>query len=94
LVEADGGQHTIVHCREIIINSDTPRAKDIQCVHFWNNDINNNLEGVLENNKKGLPCLTQPLPNPPSGGREAPQFAMNLRRLKQLQASLHTPILI
>ena len=61
IVELDGGQHTV--------EADTTRTEFLQgqgfqVVRYWNNDVLNNLEGVLSTllDVSGAGPLTQPSP--------------------------------
>ncbi len=55
IIELDGGQHSESHTT----NSDqtrtnTLRSQGFRVVRFWNNDVNNNLEGVIFSIKEAL----------------------------------------
>ena len=66
VVEADGGQH--VHNSNDKIRDEWLRAEGYKVLRFWDNEVFNNLEGVLEFIRDDL--LT-PHPNPlPQGERE------------------------
>ena len=66
VVEADGGQH--VHNSNDKIRDEWLRAEGYKVLRFWDNEVFNNLESVLESIRDDL--LT-PHPNPlPQGERE------------------------
>jgi very-short-patch-repair endonuclease len=65
IIELDGGQHVERH------EQDATRTKDLESrgylvLRFWNNDVLNNMSGVLESivdTLKPLPPHPNPLPN-------------------------------
>ncbi len=59
-IEVDGGQHA----DQVVINYDYERSKFIESIgitviRFWNTDVDNNIEGVLEEIRK---VTTSPVP--------------------------------
>ena len=77
VIELDGGQHDWQQA------SDARRTRQIEAagyrvLHFWNNDVLGNLEGVLSEIQRALP----PTPDPsPQGGGESRQRAKRAPRL-------------
>ena len=66
VIEVDGGQHSDNSSDKI--RDEWLRAEGYKVLRFWDNEISNNLEGVLESIRAAL--LT-PHPNPlPQGERE------------------------
>jgi len=68
VVEADGGQH--VHNSNDKIRDEWLRAEGYKVLRFWDNEVFNNLESVLEFIRDDL-LTPHPNPNPlPQGERE------------------------
>jgi very-short-patch-repair endonuclease len=66
IIELDGGQHAEMEGEDGIRDS-WMRAEGFEVIRFWNNDVFQNLEGVLETIRKHL---ISPHPNPlPHGER-------------------------
>ena len=66
IIELDGGQHAEMEGADEIRDS-WMRAEGFKVIRFWNNDVFQNLEGVLETIRKHL---ISPHPNPlPQGER-------------------------
>ena len=66
IIEVDGGQHGIA------ADADEARSRELarlgyRVIRFWNNDVLENIEGVLE---AIAGALNLPLPDPPPRGRE------------------------
>jgi len=68
VVEVDGGQH--VHNSNDKIRDEWLRAEGYKVLRFWDNEVFNNLESVLESIRDDL-LTPHPNPNPlPQGERE------------------------
>jgi len=65
IIEVDGGQHSeeVDFTREEYL-----RAQGFEVLRFWNNEVLQNIEGVLET--IGRRCLLHPPPAPPVKGGE------------------------
>lgn len=68
-IELDGGQHGDQ------LEADTIRSAEIarhgyRVIRFWNSDVIENIEGVLETILHELERPTSPRPSPPQGGGE------------------------
>ncbi|MFH1111691.1 MAG: endonuclease domain-containing protein [Patescibacteria group bacterium] len=81
-IEMDGGQHN----KQEYMTSDNQRtnflvAHNIKIMRFWNNEVNNNLEGVLERITEQIRILKSNSSHPPlkirGGGKKVP--SLNLR---------------
>jgi very-short-patch-repair endonuclease len=60
VVELDGGQHDLEREQDQI-RDEWLRGEGFAVLRFWNNEVNENLEGVLETILKDL-TLPRPLP--------------------------------
>jgi very-short-patch-repair endonuclease len=70
VVELDGGQHTEMR-RDDERRSEWLRARGYSVVRFWNNDVVENIRGVLEVLAKVMSARnTDPLPGPLPRERE------------------------
>jgi very-short-patch-repair endonuclease len=68
VVEADGGQHAEQE-EEDRKGTEYLRSRGYRVVRFWNNDIIENIDGVVETIERIL--RTSPPPAPPASGRGA-----------------------
>jgi very-short-patch-repair endonuclease len=66
VIEVDGGQH-LENSRDETRDR-TIRARNYRVVRFWNNDIMNNMDGVLETIAEALQADAAPHPVPANGG--------------------------
>lgn len=66
IVEVDGGQHQEAAAYDAR-RDEYLRVRGYQVLRFWNNEVNENLVGVLETI---LAALTAPHPNPPPHAEE------------------------
>jgi very-short-patch-repair endonuclease len=60
IVEVDGGQHNAGRDRE---RDEWLRTRKYRVLHFWNNDVMTNIEGVLEVIAAALDAETPPHPD-------------------------------
>jgi very-short-patch-repair endonuclease len=66
VIELDGGQH--LNCPQDRVRDEWLRAEGYKVLRFWDSEVFNNVEGVLEVIRVALPT---PHPNPlPQGERE------------------------
>lgn len=69
VIELDGGQHA--ECETDAIRTAAISAQGYQILRFWNNDVIDNLEGVLLMIQRALPSPSRarrgPLPLPETG---------------------------
>ena len=63
LIELDGGQHQ----EQLAYDGQRVQAQGWQIVRFWNNDVLNNLEGVLSVIAENLANAPASLPSPLQG---------------------------
>jgi very-short-patch-repair endonuclease len=68
VIELDGGQHAESFADEL--RSDELARRGYRVVRFWNNDVIENIEGVLEAIRQALETPPPHLPSPPPGGGE------------------------
>jgi len=55
IIELDGGQHNSIDAKIKDLEREVNlKNKDYKIMRFWNNEIDNNMEGVLENIRKFL----------------------------------------
>jgi very-short-patch-repair endonuclease len=69
VIELDGGQHA----RQIARDANRPKlleSKGYRVLRFWNNDVLQNIDGVLELIQSAI--LATPTPNPPRKGEGSP----------------------
>lgn len=66
IIEADGGQHN--ESAYDATRDELIQQQGYHILRFWNNDILNNMEGVLENIRQFLLLQTPPQPSPKRGG--------------------------
>ena len=66
IIEVDGGQHAIEAVADAS-RSRFPRERGYRVIRFWNNDVLQNIEGVVEAIVQTLADM--PSPTPPAGGR-------------------------
>ena len=59
VIELDGGQHDIRKRADELRTGDLNRA-GYRVIRFWNQDISNNIDGVLETISQALRANTQP----------------------------------
>ncbi|MDB2414307.1 class I tRNA ligase family protein [Rickettsiales bacterium] len=64
IIELDGGQHAEQQEYDKA-RTEFFQKEGYQVLRFWNNDLLNNLDGVLETIWNALPGDSDPLPNPP-----------------------------
>ena len=67
IIEADGGQHAI-NKEQDVERDDYLRLHGFKVLRFWNNDILQNMEGVLKRIREH--CLSHPPLTPPVKGGE------------------------
>jgi very-short-patch-repair endonuclease len=72
IIEVDGGQH--VDSKRDMVRDAWLREHRYRVLRFWNNDVIENLDGVLETILAALPAETPPHPNPlPVNGEREPR---------------------
>jgi very-short-patch-repair endonuclease len=72
IIELDGGQHAVQITRDVR-RTKFLESKGYRVLRFWNNDVLQNINGVLEVIQNEI--LTTPTPNPsPQGGGEKMRF--------------------
>ncbi len=80
VVEVDGGQHAIE--REKDVERDNYLSRHgFKVLRFWNNEVLQNIEGVLEVIREN--CLSHPPPTPPVKGGENKGQASLKGRMKR-----------
>jgi very-short-patch-repair endonuclease len=67
VIEVDGGQHATQ------TDADMERTKALEAngyrvLRFWNNDVLNNIDGVLEEIQRAITTTPTPSPSPQGGG--------------------------
>ena len=72
IVEADGGHHNLAgeHDRR----DRYIERKGWRILRFWNNDIRENLDGVMQTIAEALRAAPPPQPSPARGGGRDPRF--------------------
>jgi very-short-patch-repair endonuclease len=68
VIEVDGGQHAEDEKDKDILRDAWLRSQGFKVLRFWNNEVLQNLEGVLETIR--LNCLRHPPLTPPIKGGE------------------------
>ena len=77
-VEVDGGQHNTEDGRDYDqIRSEYLKCHDIRVIRFWNNEVLQNIEAVLETIEREMTTNTRPSPTLPY--REGDQAETDLR---------------
>jgi very-short-patch-repair endonuclease len=68
IIELDGGQHAVQIARDVA-RTKFLESRGYRVLRFWNNDVLQNIDGVLEMIQSAI--LATPAPNPsPQGGGE------------------------
>ena len=68
VIEIDGGQHDEASAQDAA-RSRALQAHGYRVIRFWNNDVSDNLSGVLETIAAEIErSPTSPRPSPPQGG--------------------------
>lgn len=73
VVEADGGQHNAAgehDARDAYL-----QKRGWRVIRFWNNDIHDNIDGVMETIAEALTVAPPPRPSPARGGGRDPRAA-------------------
>jgi very-short-patch-repair endonuclease len=76
VIELDGGQHgTEIHARQDAERDAFMKSRGYRVLRFWNNDVMQNIDGVLEVIAEALAVPPPPTPDPSPplrGGRGTP----------------------
>ena len=73
VIEVDGGQHNeAAHAAADATRAAYLNAKGYRVLRFWNNEVLENVDGVLETIDQALKLTSPPTPDPspPTGGGE------------------------
>lgn len=67
VVEVDGGQHA-TRSETDQLRTKALEANGYRVLRFWNNDVLNNIDGVLEDIQHAITLTPTPIPSPQGGG--------------------------